>query len=165
MKTYRSVVVNWARACLGIKEGTPSHKNILGTYNGYANQKKLPTTGVNDAWCMTFASACFIASGYSELIPCENGCQRAINKSKSMGIWVEADNFIPSSGDLIFYDWDDNGKGDCVGWADHVGIVEQVQGKNIIVIEGNKNNKVDRRNIAVNSRYIRGFITPRFTNA
>lgn len=67
------------------------------------------------------------------------------------------------TGDVILYDWDDNGVGDCTGWSDHVGIVVSVSGSTIKVIEGNKNDSVGYRNIAVNSRYIRGFITPKFS--
>lgn len=63
---------------------------------------------------------------------------------------------------FIFYDWDDTGAGDNTGWPDHVGIVESVSGGNITVIEGNKNNAVARRTIAVNGRYIRGYGVPKY---
>lgn len=61
------------------------------------------------------------------------------------------------------YDWDDSGAGDCTGWPDHVGIVESVEGGKITVIEGNKNNAVGRRVLAVDGRYIRGYGVPRYT--
>ena len=47
--------------------------------------------------------------------------------------------------DYVFYDWDDNGVGDCTGWPEHVGIVVFVTGNKIKVIEGNKNNAVEYR--------------------
>ena len=31
--------------------------------------------------------------------------------------WQEADDYAPSKGDLLLYDWDDNGQGDCTGIA------------------------------------------------
>ena len=58
------------------------------------------------------------------------------------------------------YDWDDSGLGDNRGNPDHVGIVEQVVGGTITIIEGNKGGAVARRKLAVNGRYIRGYCTP-----
>lgn len=161
----RKIVVSWAVHCVGIKEGSNEHRMICSTYNGYAEVHKLPKIGIKDSWCACFVSACFIAGNCSSIIPCEISCERMINKSKSMGIWQENDNYIPKSGDVICYDWQDNGVGDCKGWCDHVGIVELVENDRIHVIEGNKNDEVGRRIIKINSRYIRGFITPRFNNA
>lgn len=58
------------------------------------------------------------------------------------------------------YDWDDSGLGDNRGNPDHVGVVEQVVGGTITIIEGNKGGAVARRKLAVNGRYIRGYCTP-----
>ena len=66
------------------------------------------------------------------------------------------------NGDLILYDWDDDGIGDCKGWSDHVGIVLSVTNNKIKVIECNKSKTVGYRTISVNGKYIRGFITPKF---
>ena len=85
-----------------------------------------------------------------------------INLAIAAGIWIENDAYVPDTGDVILYDWDDNGVGDCTGWSDHVGIVISCDGSMIKVIEGNKNNTVGYRDIAVNGRYIRGFITPHY---
>lgn len=63
------------------------------------------------------------------------------------------------------YDWGDNGEGDCTGWSDHVGIVAGVDGRTIHVIEGNISSTVGYRDIAINGRYIRGFITPKYSGA
>ena len=81
---------------------------------------------------------------------------------RALGEWQESDSRTPSPGDVIFYDWDDSGAGDCTGWPDHVGIVEGVDGGKITVIEGNKNNAVGRRVLAVDGRYIRGYGVPRY---
>ena len=78
------------------------------------------------------------------------------------GIWEENDAYIPKAGDILFYDWQDSGKGDNTGWPDHVGIVESVENGHITVIEGNLNNTVGRREIAVNARYIRGYGVPEY---
>ena len=44
-----------------------------------------------------------------------------------------------------------------------MGTVKEISGNEIIVIEGNKHNTVDDREIKVNGRYIRGFVTPKFS--
>ena len=68
----------------------------------------------------------------------------------------------PAPGDIVFYDWQDSGKGDNRGFADHVGIVVSVSGQNIKVIEGNLSNKVGYRNITANAKNIRGYGLPKF---
>lgn len=159
----RQKPVNWLAQYVGIKEGSAEHKAILKVFNdsGLCTRYKMT---VNDAWCATSTSAAFIATGLSNIFPCvECSCENMINLAKKAGIWVENDAYVPSTGDVILYDWDDNGVGDCTGWSDHVGIVVSVSGSTIKVIEGNKNDSVGYRNIAVNGRYIRGFITPKFS--
>ena len=83
-----------------------------------------------------------------------------IAKLKDMRIWQENDAHVPAPGDLIFYDWQDSGKGDNSGAPDHVGMVEKVSGKTITVIEGNYHDSVKRRTIQADSRYIRGYGLP-----
>jgi hypothetical protein len=85
-----------------------------------------------------------------------------ITKAQKMGIWVEADDHVPTFGDIILYDWDDSGNGDNKGNSDHVGVVEKVPGNTITVIEGNYSNAVKRRTLQVNGKYIRGYIVPKF---
>ena len=81
---------------------------------------------------------------------------------KKIGCWAENENRTPEPGDIIFYDWQDSGKGDNNGWADHVGIVEKVSGGKITVIEGNYSNAVKRRILSVNGKYIRGYGIPKY---
>ena len=49
-----------------------------------------------------------------------------IAKAKTAGIWAENDGYVPKTGDIIMYDWDDKGTSDCTGVADHVGFVVSV---------------------------------------
>ena len=153
---------NWLAQYKGIAEGSEQHKAILKVFNdsGLCTRYKMT---VNDAWCATSVSAAFIASGLSNIFPCvECSCENMINLAISAGIWVENDAYVPDVGDVILYDWDDNGVGDCTGWSDHVGIVVSCDGSTIRVIEGNKSNTVGYRDIAVNGKCIRGFITPHY---
>ena len=69
-------------------------------------------------------SAVFIEAGLTEIAPTECGCGAMINLYKKIGRWEENDAYIPSPGDVVMYDWQDNGVGDNTGAADHVGIVK-----------------------------------------
>lgn len=161
----RQKPINYLIQYLGIKEGSAAHKAILAAFNdsGLCTRYKMT---VNDAWCATGVSAAFIATGLAGIFPCvECSCENMIELAKKAGIWVENDAYVPSMGDVILYDWDDSGSGDCTGWSDHVGIVVSVKGSMIKVIECNKNNTVGYRDIAVNGRYIRGYITPKYKSA
>ncbi len=152
-------VLSIARAWIGRKEADGSHKEIIDIYNESrpAGAYKMQYF---DHWCATFVSACFIKAGYGSDFPVEVGCERMINLFAKKGAWVEDDAYMPKAGDIIFYDWQDNGIGDNKGWADHVGIVEKVSGNSITVIEGNIDDKVGRRHIKVGDRYIRGYGVP-----
>lgn len=139
-------------------------KTIINIYNSI---KPLPNgyrlTVGKDAWCAATVSAVAYTLGYQDIIPLECSCGRMVAKAQEMGIWVENDAYVPKPGDIIMYDWQDSGKGDCTGWPDHVGAVVSVDGSgNMVIIEGNYNNTVKTRNIRVNDRYIRGYITPRY---
>lgn len=162
MSKYASKVVEQAKAWLGYNEADGSHKKIIDVYN---TQKPLPRSypvKYSDQWCATFVSAVAVKLGYTDIMPTECSCYYMIEKYKKLGCWVEDDSRVPSPGDIIFYDWDDNGVGDTKGDAEHVGIVEKVVNSKITVIEGNYKNAVTRREIAVNGRYIRGYGVPKY---
>lgn len=160
----RQSVVNIAQSYIGCKESDGSHKKIIDLYNSHKPLARGYAVKYTDAWCSTFASACAIKAGLTDIIPTECGCEKHIELFKKIGSWQENDAYTPKPGDYIFYDWDDNGSGDCTGAADHVGIVEKVSGSTITVIEGNNNNAVGRRTIQVNGRYIRGYGVPKYSS-
>ena len=117
---------------------------------------------ITDPWCAMTMACLAIKLGITDIIPVECGCGEMIELCKKMGIWIEDDAYVPEPGDLIFYDWQDSGKGDNKGWPDHVGIVEKVAGSIITVIEGNYKNAVSYRAIGVNARNIRGYACPKY---
>ena len=162
MAKYASKVVTQAKAWLGKKESNGSFKVIIDTYN---SQKPLPVgykVKYTDEWCATFVSAVAVKLGYTDIIPTECSCGRMIDLFKKMGCWIENENRTPAAGDIIFYDWQDNGVGDNKGSSDHVGIVEKVSGGQIIVIEGNKGQAVARRYLKINGKFIRGYGVPKY---
>lgn len=166
----RKSTVDWIARYIGIKEGSAKHKEILDVFNKSKMCTRYTMT-TNDAWCATTVSAAFIACGLAgkvgsgSLFECvECSCYYMVEAAKKQGIWVENDAYKPSVGDVILYDWDDKGSGDNTGVPDHVGIVASVDGNNIKVIEGNMNDTVGYRTIAVNGKYIRGFIVPKYAD-
>lgn len=162
MARLASKVVAQAQAWVGCKESNGTHKAIIDIYNAHKPLARGYTVKYYDAWCATFVSAVAIKLGYTDIIPTECSCPKMITLLQNMGVWVENDAYKPSAGDIIFYDWDDSGSGDNRGSSDHVGIVEKVSGNTITVIEGNYNNAVQRRNLAVNGKFIRGYGVPKY---
>lgn len=163
-KDYRKKLVATALEDLGAKEGGKKHKKIIDTFN-----KVKP-----DGWAMTYSAAWCAAAVSSwaieafgvdkakKIFPLSANCGTIISKAKKMGIWKEKDSYKPTAGDWILYDWQDSGKGDDKGSPDHVGLVQKVGEKYFTVIEGNKNDAVEKRRVAVNGRYIRGFVVPKY---
>ena len=155
-------IVELAKSYIGINEKAGTHKQIIDIYNSHKPLARGYRMTYTDAWCATFISALAIKCNLTDIIPTECGCERQIDLFKKLGEWVEADNYVPKEGDIIYYDWQDSGKGDNQGWSDHVGIVEKCDGMTITVIEGNYKDSVARRCIAVNAKYIRGFAVPKY---
>ena len=141
-------------------KGNAGHKKVLEIYN---NQKPLPqgyTVKYTDAWCAATVSAVFLLNGCNTFSECS--CPRMVDKAKNAGLWCENDSYSPKIGDVVLYDWQDTGKGDNKGTPDHVGIVVEVIGTTFIVREGNKNNSIGNRVLTRDSKYIRGFILPKY---
>lgn len=109
-------------------------------------------------WCACFISWLAEKLGITDIIPVDMSCNSQIKKFKSMGVWHTDRNF--QSGDIIYYDWDNSGD------ADHVGIIEKVNGMSLTVIEGNNgnfpNDRVRRREINSASSLIFGYARPKY---
>lgn len=162
MSNSASDIIRQAQAWIGRKENDGSHKEIIDVYNSHRPLARGYRMTYTDPWCAAFVSAVAIKCGATDIIPTECGCEQMINLFKNMKCWIEDESIIPSTGMIIFYDWQDNGVGDCTGWSDHVGIVQKVIGSTIYVIEGNYSNSVGVRKIAVNGKYIRGYGVPKY---
>lgn len=159
-KQLRNTVVTAALAWLGCKEADGSHKKIIDTYNAHKPLARGYAVKYTDAWCATYVSAVAIVAGVTDILPVECGCGKMIELFKKLGTWEENDTYTPDLGDVIFYDWDDDGKGDCTGAPEHVGLVVSVRGTTMKIIEGNKGNAVAYRTMQVNGKYIRGYGLP-----
>ena len=160
----RQSVVNVMRGWLGWSEDNGKFRGIIDLYNA---QKPLPVgykVKYTDEWCATCVSAAGIKAGLKDIILPECSCVRMIQLYKERGRWMEDDAYIPQPGDIIMYDWQDSGVGDNTGVADHVGIVAEVNGRNMVIIEGNKGRAVSTRNMAVDGKLIRGYCLPDYAS-
>lgn len=109
------------------------------------------------AWCATFVSWCGEQNGYIELgiIPKFSSCDAGGTWFKEAGLWREqSSGYIPSAGDIIFF-------GTASDYT-HVGIVQYVEGDNVITVEGNSSNQVAERSYLLSSTYIQGYGTPNY---
>lgn len=163
-KQLREKAVNAAKAWEGCKESNGTHKRIIDLYNSVKPLPRGYVVKYSDAWCATFVSVVGIAAGLSKIILRECGCGAMSELYKAAGRWQENDAYVPEPGDVIFYDWQDTGRGDNTGYPDHVGLVCSVSGSTIKVIEGNKNDAVEYRDLPVNGRYIRGYGLPNYAS-
>ena len=160
----RQKVVEAAKAWVGYNEADGSHKQIIDLYSIHKPLARGYKLQYSDAWCAGFVSAVAIKCGLTDIMPTEVGVGNMIDLYRRLGRWKEQDSYVPSPGDVIMYAWGDSGAGDCQSGASHVGIVVSCDGNTITVIEGNKNNAVGYREIAVNGRYIRGFGLPDYAS-
>lgn len=158
----RRKFVDTAISYLGCNEKDGSHKKIIDIYNAHKPLARNYRVRYTDAWCATFVSSVAIQCGLTAIIPTECSCYYMIRLHKTLKTWIEDDSYVPEIGDIIMYDWDDNGSGDNIGSPDHVGIVTEVADDGIKVIEGNYRNKVGYRKLMVNGENIRGYCVPNY---
>ena len=160
----RSNVVSIMKGWLGWSETNGQFKKIIDTYNNHKPLARGYKVKYSDEWCATAVSAAFITAGLTDIGFTECSCNRMIALYKAKGRWKENDTYVPKVGDVIMYDWNDNGVDDNVGLADHVGLVTEVNGNKLTIIEGNKNETVAYRSIDINGKFIRGYCVPDYAS-
>lgn len=163
-KEIRQKLAEIAKKYKGCNEADGSHRQIINVYNGHKPLARGYKVQYTDAWCATYVSAVGIIGGLTDIMPTECGCGNMIEQYKKIGRWEESDTYVPKLMDIVMYDWDDNGKGDCVGYPEHVGFVLDVNGDTMTIIEGNLNNSVAYRTLKVNGKYIRGYCLPDYAS-
>lgn len=159
----RAKVANIMKAWVGGVRYGAQHTEILSVYNSYTPLARGYAVQPDDAYCATTTSAVYIKAGIAKYVGTECSVPRYVDIAKSKGIWVENDAYVPKIGDAVVYDWEDSGSGDNTGSPDHIGIVIEAASSAFTVGEGNMSGgKIGTRSMAVNGRYIRGFIVPDF---
>lgn len=160
----RLAVVAQAEQYLGLDEESGSYLTILQRYNAHTPLAQDYALQPEDSWCCAFVSCVAIDCGITQILPTECSCQRQIQLFRQLGRWEEWDGYIPQPGDVIYYDWQDEGYADCTGWADHVGLVVGIKWPFAKIIEGNKDDRVCYRYILLGGRCIRGYGLPDYEN-
>lgn len=162
----RQKVVDLINSWIGKKESDGSYKSIIDIYNTQKSFPRGTKMQYGWAWCACTWSALAVKLGYTAIMPVEISCYYLVEQAKKMGVWVENDGYVPKPGDAVLYDWQDSGSGDNTGSPDHVGTVTEVyqSAGYFVVVEGNYSNSVKKRTIAINGKFIRGFIVPKYTD-
>lgn len=102
-------------------------------------------------WCACFVSWCAAQCGVLDIdIPKFAYCPYGVNWFKDKGTWQNR-YYTPSPGDVIFFDWEQD------GIADHVGIVEKVESGLIHTVEGNIDDSVVQKQYPLEDGSIYGF--------
>lgn len=93
-----------------------------------------------------------IVNLYREIIPKFATCEdEGVTWFKEHNLWKETD-YIPKSGDIIFFDWEQDNH------SDHVGIVERVENDIVYTIEGNTTgDMVKEEKYDLNNGCIKGY--------
>lgn len=150
----RDRILEIARTQLGYKEG-PNNDTKYGDWYG------LP----NNPWCQMFISWCADQAGIgTDIIPRAASCPTALEWFMKRDGRI---GDIPAQpDDLVFYEWSGE---TAARAADHVGIVEKVEGSEpseqvLTTIEGNYNDNVQRRVVRYRDMGLKAICRPRYTD-
>ena len=135
-------VIAIAKTQLGYTESTKNYTVWEdGSQHGYTRYGEWYGSPYGD-WCAMFASFC-IHYADVEGMPLNWGCRTWIADLEPLELYCPADSEDPPRvGDLVFYDWEQD------GLSDHVGLVAELvpasgeEPAKLIAIEGNSSNQV-----------------------
>ena len=145
-------LLNIARSQLGYEE---SKLNFIiddeGNRQGYTRYGAWYRASYSE-WCAMYVSFCL---NYAEIpetvVPREANCEKWIRALSSEGLYVSAAHYAPQPGDLIFFDWEQDGN------VDHVGLVEAAGEGTITTVEGNSRGGVRRNEYRADNDVIAGY--------
>jgi hypothetical protein len=128
MASTAAALLAEAKKWLGYKEGARNHTKFGEWYAALVKDKSFAYA----AWCDEYVSYCGHASGNSDVVGQYAYCPSHVNFFKKRGQWHGANEAI-KAGDIIFFDWDND------GIADHVEIARAnaAAGANVRTIGGN----------------------------
>jgi len=150
MRDLVKVAEQYLGANLGVKKG------LIEYYNRYCyplvRDERKYKMALEDNWCAMFVSVVAHKAGYAPAqFPYEVSVYYQCEIARQWGAFYAGLDGV-SEGDLIVYDWLNN------GGYDHVGIIKTLGEKHIITIEGNYSDTVKHRTLNRASRAIKGFI-------
>ena len=158
LEAIKGIMASWD----GSWYGSAAYKQIINTYNAYADQIGAAKMHTDYAWCAATVSEAWITAGIAKYTGIEMSCGRFINIAKSNDAWNNDWKSCPKVGDAIIYSWDGSHSS-----HDHVGMVIAVSKdkKTFTTIEGNTNGsgmyngQVGCFTRKVSYKYIQGFIS------
>ena len=89
------------------------------------------------------------------MIPRFSLCSDGVDWFSARGQFQDG-SYVPAPGDIIFFDWGNDGT------INHVGIVESVSGGTVNTIEGNSGDVVAKRSYAIGDNRIYGYGCPAY---
>jgi len=140
-----------------LKAGDSQKRELISYYNENCVSLVKPSRRYRmkfeDNWCAMFTSVVAHKAGLkSGQFPFEVSVFEQVKIAKEWKTFVKGSSGI-NEGDLIIYDWFTDGT------LDHVGIVAEVTGDYLKVIEGNYQNTVKTRYLKAASPAISGYIS------
>lgn len=141
-----------AKTYIGTKQGDRRHKEIIDYYNEYI--RPLPRNyrmKYSDSWCACFVSVIQAKTGIKNPLY-ECSCRIMLQNAKKAKQTVTD----PKINDIVFYDWKDDST------IDHTGIICDIKGDTLYVVEGNYSRSVKIRTISKKDKQIECFarVTP-----
>lgn len=133
----------------------------LGAPNGDKYRKWYCGSADGAAWCATFISWCADQIGIlgkDKGIPKFQSCTTGVRLFKEMGIWRDGNDYKPSPGDIIFFEFNNPADG-----PEHVGFVWYVEDNVIHTIEGNSGDRCESNTYQLHSSVIDGYATPDYS--
>lgn len=145
----------WSNPIHGVKIGSNNMVQVaLQEVGNIGGEKYWSWYGFDSRveWCAIFVSWVANEVGYIEnnIIPKFSVVGVGANWFKALGQWKEND-YVPKSGDIIFFDWENDGR------LNHVGIVERVDNNKVYTIEGNSNDVCKNNSYSLDSGVIAGY--------
>lgn len=103
-------------------------------------------------WCACFVSWCADQCGYIDagILPKFSHCSAGVEWFRGKGQFRDR-NYVPVPGDIIFFDWGNDGS------INHAGIVVNVEGGTVHTVEGNSGSMVKKGSWSVGDGRIYGY--------
>lgn len=152
---WRRDVVALAKTQLGYEESTKNYIVEDGNPKGYTRYGDWYGIPYGD-WCAMFVSFCLDYAGVEDM-PLDCNCPNWIRTLTEAKRYYSRDDYVPLSGDLIFFDWNGDGSSDHVGLvAEYIPATEDALAT-VRTIEGNSGNCVKYNGYAPNDTTIMGY--------
>ena len=147
---YIQAVLAVARGQVGYTESTRNYivdeNNNLKGYTRYGAWNGTPYGD----WSAPFISFCLHYAGVKE-IPPQADCSAWKSVLTDRNIYKAPADYVPKAGDIIFFDWEEDGN------VDHMGLVENVVDTDVITIEGDSTDSVTQNKYSLFDSRIAGY--------